>query len=184
MKKHSLKIGNTAAICEVQASPMGAVWLESNEVVFDTFRSEPLRVSASGGEPTLIAIESAETGRQYSRAVRLPIPGKILSSSRSSGGEFRVEVVDLDSGETHPLVDDARAVGYAASGHLIFARAATLFAVPFTWNGCALRRRFLFLFSTMSRPDRLALIRSVCPTMARLRTFHAGFPNLQANWCG
>ena len=25
MKKHSLKIGNTAAICEVQASPMGAV---------------------------------------------------------------------------------------------------------------------------------------------------------------
>ena len=46
MKKHSLKIGNTAAICEVQASPMGAVWLESNEVVFDTV---PLGTSSGIG---------------------------------------------------------------------------------------------------------------------------------------
>ena len=52
-------------------------------------------------------------------------------NSRDSVRSARIEVVELENMTSTPLIESAYNARYAASGHLVFARDASLWAVPF-----------------------------------------------------
>jgi serine/threonine-protein kinase len=55
----------------------------------------------------------------------------VTSTEAMSYDDARIEVLSLDTGERHVLVEGARRAWYVKSGHLVYARAGGLFAVPF-----------------------------------------------------
>jgi len=63
----------------------------------------------------------------------LPTGKAVLFTSRSgpSFDNARIEVLDLRTGEQRVLIEGGSDARYSSSGHLIYARAGTLFAVPF-----------------------------------------------------
>ena len=136
----------------------GASWGPDNTIVFASTDAPGLmRVSDSGGESH--PLTSPESGEVHRWPEFLPDGKAVLFTIAQEGGlailNGKIAVLSLETGECHPLVDGADA-HYASSGHLIFGREASLWAVPFgppTANGLpSVRIGMEFLTSTGARP--------------------------------
>ena len=72
---------------------------------------------------------------EYSHRWSSPLPGGegVLYTIDTGGGfdAARVAVLDTRTGEQHVLIEGGTSPKYAASGHLLYARAGQLWAVPF-----------------------------------------------------
>ena len=72
---------------------------------------------------------------EYSHRWSSPLPdGEGILFTIDTGGGFdaaRVAVLDTRTGEQHVLIEGGTSPRYAASGHLLYARAGQLWAVPF-----------------------------------------------------
>ena len=111
----------------------GASWGPDNTIVFASTDAPGLmRVSDSGGESH--PLTSPESGEVHRWPEFLPDGKAVLFTIAQEGGlailNGKIAVLSLETGECHPLVDGADA-HYASSGHLIFGREASLWAVPF-----------------------------------------------------
>jgi serine/threonine protein kinase len=57
--------------------------------------------------------------------------GVLMSVGVGNWHDCHIEVVDLASGERHPVIEDASVADYVDTGHLVFVRDGTVFALPF-----------------------------------------------------
>jgi Tol biopolymer transport system component/tRNA A-37 threonylcarbamoyl transferase component Bud32 len=107
----------------------GGAWSEANVIVFGSPRGL-LRVSAEGGTPeALTTVEKPETGHFW--PAFLPDGNHFLFTAWSAEPSNRaVYVGALDSRDRTKLMP-AESNAMYASGHLLFHRAASLFAQPF-----------------------------------------------------
>ena len=137
LKKISIDGGAPIVLTNAPAS-RGATWGPAGYVYFTPqYGSQILRVSANGGEPqpvTTLATEKQERSHRWPQA--LP-DGKTLlftvaiGVNRSAYEDSNIDVLSLDTGDRRTLVEGAAMARYASSGHLVFARAGSLFAAPF-----------------------------------------------------
>jgi len=129
------------------ATILGASWTADGRIVFAEFVS-PLRiVSAQGGEARdLVAVEPS-IGITYSRPHILPGDAGVLFESREG-----IVLASLETGQWQPLLDDARAPVYSASGHIVFKHVDdTVWAVRFDLETLQLSGE---PFPAQSRPAR------------------------------
>jgi Tol biopolymer transport system component len=107
----------------------GGAWSEANVIVFGSPRGL-FRVSAEGGTPeALTTVEKSETGHFW--PAFLPDGNHVLFTAWSTEpGDRAVYVSALDSKERTKVMQ-AESNAMYASGHLLFHRAASLFAQPF-----------------------------------------------------
>jgi Tol biopolymer transport system component len=121
--------GGVEESCVIEGQFDGGAFTGDNSTIVFAQRGRIQIVAAAGGTPKTL-IETS--GRQ----LRYPSffgESKILFTSVTSSGPSEIVVRDLDTGAERVVAqgDDAR---YASSGHLLFARGQTLFAVPFDAN--------------------------------------------------
>ena len=130
LKKVALVGGPSVTLCEA-GPPSGATWGQDDKIVFTSLGALGLmQVSAAGGEPRLLT--EAVAGATHAWPAFVPGGKAVLFTIRQeeSLGAYEVAVVSLDTGEQQTLLRGTDGA-VTASGHLVFARAASLWAVPF-----------------------------------------------------
>ena len=126
--------GGATTICET-GSIFGASWGSNGTIAFAHFSPGLWQVPAAGGTPQPL---TQLDGTQHEVSHRLPqmLPGNaavLFTVTRSAVPKWedtRIVVQSLTSGERKELLQGADA-RYVSTGHLVYARAGALFAVPF-----------------------------------------------------
>jgi serine/threonine-protein kinase len=125
--------GTPVRICGVSRS-RGATWLPDDTIVIASTSAGGLsRVSASGGELTALTQLDASRGEGTHRWPQaLPGGGRVLFTVSAAPSEFddaTLEVLTVASGERKVVYRGGSYGRYSPTGHLIFVKDDTLFAV-------------------------------------------------------
>ena len=136
LKQVALVGGPVVTLCTVEFR-RGATWGPDDTIVFASTAAPGLmQVPAAGGEPH--ALTKAEEGVTHIWPTFVPGGAAVLYTVRptvtpSDVDTFMVAVVARGTGEQRTLVLGTDGT-VAASGHLVFARSESLWAVPFETN--------------------------------------------------
>ncbi len=135
LKRVSLSGGAPLTLCTV-ASARGASWAPDDTIIFTPSYgySGLLRVSAGGGTPKPLTTPDQKKGEVSDRWPQVLPGGKAVLFTLWSGGSFddaSVGVLLLETGERRTLLKGGTFARYVPSGHLVYARAGGLLAVPF-----------------------------------------------------
>jgi len=126
----------------VRVSPQGLLgsdppsWLQSGDLILSQEDgTQYARLPRDGSAPVTRKFEAPGfSGHLYTYGKTLPHDRGVLLEAISYEGNqmrFGTAVLDLRSGKVKVLVPDGGNAVYSSTGHLLFARQATLFAVPF-----------------------------------------------------
>ena len=129
LKKVALVGGPSVTLCAA-GTRLGATWGPDDTIVFaSTDAPELMQVSAAGGEPRPLT-EPTE-GAQHTWPAFVPGGEAVLYTIRQGTLDmFEVAIVSLATGMQQTLVRGTDAT-VTVSGHLVFGREASLWAVPF-----------------------------------------------------
>ncbi len=136
LKKVALTGGRPITICRAYLVA-GASWGSGDTIVFNTAPGWGLsRVSAAGGQPQVLTRPNRDRREKTHRFPEVLPGGKaaIFTSATvdvASYDDARIEVLSLETGERRVLIEGGMHARYASSGHLVYARAGALSAVPF-----------------------------------------------------
>jgi len=125
--------GLPVTISEGQAS-LGASWGPDGTIVIGSAAGLSI-VSAAGGEPQPLTTP-ADDDAMHARPQFLPNGRAVLFSLRTPAEQVAVYSLDTDEYE---VLFPGVAPRYMPSGHLVFARGSTLWAVPFDADGLTLQ---------------------------------------------
>jgi serine/threonine-protein kinase len=135
LKKVSLSGGAPLTICSAPAS-RGASWGSDGTIILAPSLSLGLfQVSAAGGTPKPLSFPDRKKGELSHRWPQI-LPGNKEVLFTIWTGNFnwdydRIGVLSLETGERRVLLEGGTYARYVPSGHLVYARAGELLAVPF-----------------------------------------------------
>jgi Tol biopolymer transport system component/predicted Ser/Thr protein kinase len=138
LKKVALNGGAPVTICTWEAYGGAARWERDDSILFTPqFPGPILRVPSTGGTPQpLTRLDPKKEDHLHYSPQLLPGGQALLfSSTRSEIDNYddaRIEVQLLATGERRVLVEGGSYGYYASTGHLVYVRGGTLFAVPFS----------------------------------------------------
>ena len=136
MRKVSLR-GGPAIDLTGAPVPHGANWTADGSIVYaPTFGSGLMRIPAAGGAPQGL---TAPNGKEQEVSHRWPqvLPGgkavlfTIQTVSQTTYDDSRIALLSLPTGKWHTLLEGGSYARYVPSGHIVYARAGSLMAVPF-----------------------------------------------------
>ena len=136
LMKISVFGGASQKLCNAQGQTRGLTWANDHEIMFGHVNRGILRVSASGGEPEAVTALDSTNGEISHRFPQLLPDGNTLiftvkQSTISSFDDAIIVAQRLDSGEKKVLVRGGSYGRYVPTGHLVYVRAGSIFAVPF-----------------------------------------------------
>ncbi|MEE8160632.1 MAG: hypothetical protein V3T61_03240, partial [Acidobacteriota bacterium] len=147
LKKVSLLGGAPVTLSIVPPVTRGATWGPDDRIIFNFNLNGGLnQVSAAGGTPLskhesffaeLTTVDSSKGEFSHRWPQTLP-GGRTVLFTIDTGGSFddaRIAVLSLATGEKKVLVDGGTNARYSPTGHIVFARAGSLLAVPFDLEG-------------------------------------------------
>jgi len=129
--------GGTPVVLADYIDARGATWMPDDTIIFSPGTDTGLwQVPATGGAMRVVAEpDSARGERSYRWPEALPggdaVVFTLATSEILSFDDARLAVRSLRTGEQRELVRGGSFASYAATGHLLFARAGVLMAVPF-----------------------------------------------------
>ncbi len=132
--KVSVEGGSPVPICDAERL-RGAAWGPDDTIVLapDSYTGLFL-ISATGGQPEPLTSLDVERGEISHRWPAFLPGGRAIVFNIFMGGSFDDSLIaahSLSTGETTILLEGGLDPFYSQSGHLIYGRAGTLFAVPF-----------------------------------------------------
>ncbi|TAK10845.1 MAG: serine/threonine-protein kinase [Acidobacteria bacterium] len=133
LKKIPATGGTAEVLCEAKDG-RGGSWSVGDVIVFAPSNGGPLqRVSANGGEPTVVTMLDAARGETGHRFPWFLPDGKhfLFATVPAKNQRFELFVGSLDGAAAKPLGAAESAAAYAEPGYLLFARQNTLMAQPF-----------------------------------------------------
>ena len=138
LKKVAITGGPTVTVAQMDGASRGATWAPDGTIIFAT--ASPAtglqRVSAAGGEPTVLTKPDRERGEADhlwpeflpgGEAVLFTITPAI--ADRIENGQ--IAVLDLQTGTSKVLIRGGSHAHYVPTGHLVYGVAGTLRAVAF-----------------------------------------------------
>jgi len=134
LKKVSISGGTPLTIAKVNFC-RGATWAPDDTIIFTPEQEAPLfRIPAAGGEPEQVTTLDEEAGEVTHRwPWALPDGNTVLFVSHTRNGQFseaNIQGLNLETGETTILVRGGTYPRWANSGHLLYVREGTLYALP------------------------------------------------------
>ena len=129
LKKIPITGGTAITLCE--AGFFGGSWSDDGTIVF-TGRNGLMRATRDGKCETLTTADQRQ-GVSHRWAQLLP-GGQAALFTIGKEGAFdnaTIAVLDLKSRQYHAVVNGGAAARYVPSGHLVYLRGSTVFAVPF-----------------------------------------------------
>jgi Tol biopolymer transport system component len=135
IKKVALDGGVPVVLCDAP-NAWGATWGANGKIVFPRGDLSGLwQVAEAGGEPELLLAPSPENGvADYIMPAFLPDGTAVLYTAWRGGftaASAQIGILDLASGETRVLLENAASAQYVSTGHLIFGRGGRAEVVPF-----------------------------------------------------
>jgi Tol biopolymer transport system component len=136
LKKVAVTGGAPQTICDSE-EVLGATWgPDDTMVVGANFHGGLSRCDANGGRVQVVTVPDRA---KHERSHRWPqfLPGgrallfTIVPAEAASFDEARIAALSLDTGQIRALLENATNPRYAPTGHLLYVRGASLFAVPF-----------------------------------------------------
>jgi len=137
LMKVSLRGGAPIVICKAPPNSRGASWGSDDSIVFTrSYNSGLYRVPAVGGTLQVITTLDPEKKEKTHRFPQILPDGKTVlftigTSEFTSYDDARIAIVSLKTGKRKTLVEGGTNARYAPSGHIVYARAGSLMAVPF-----------------------------------------------------
>src|SRR5262249_51706389 len=136
LKKISITGGPAVSLCRYSGTPRGATWSRDDRIVFATNDGSTglLTVQASGGEPKILTRPDVARGEQdHLFPATLPDSRHVLFTISSASGidAAQIAVLDLQTNQTKTLVRGGSDGQYVETGHIVYATAGSLRAVPF-----------------------------------------------------
>jgi serine/threonine-protein kinase len=133
LRKVAITGGGPVKLSEVPAPTWGASWGADDSIVYARGTAGIWRVSGQGGTPDrLIAVDEK---KEAAHGPQLLLGGRAvlftLGTAGSSWNEAQIVVQRLDTNERKVLLRGGRDARYVETGHLVYARAGTILAVPF-----------------------------------------------------
>ncbi len=136
LKKASID-GPVEALARV-AESRSATWLDQSTIVYAPGPDTGLfAIDAGGGTPRSVTeLDAARGERTHRWPTALPGGSTVLFTvgSLASPDDYdsaSIDAVILDTGDRRTLVEGASFVRYSPTGHLLFARGGSVYAVPF-----------------------------------------------------
>ena len=140
LKKVSIDGGAPVALCPAE-NLWGASWLTDNTILYgqsDVVGAGIWRVSADGGKPERIV--KLDPGQVAQHPQMLP-GGRTMMFTLARRDDqpppAQIVVQSLDTGVRRVIVERGVEARYLPTGHIVYALAGTLFAVPFNVNTLA-----------------------------------------------
>jgi serine/threonine-protein kinase len=120
-------------IAATDGQPRGATWGPDGTIVFATFAPATglQRVSAAGGEPTVLTSPNRERGERDHLWPEFLPGGEAVLFTVTGRENAQIAVLDLRTRSSKVLIRGGSHAQYVATGHLIYGVAGTLRAVPF-----------------------------------------------------
>jgi Tol biopolymer transport system component len=124
--------GGPAVTLTTVRDMLEGAWSDAGEIIIAQREQGLMTVSAEGGTLLPLTTPNEELGEidHHAPAV-LPGGRAILFTIHVGPERFRIAVRSLDTGEQRTLIDDGFYARYMPSGHLVYGRARSLWAVPF-----------------------------------------------------
>ena len=114
----------------------GLAWGADGFFTVSTYQTGLMRVTDTGGTPAVLTTPDYDT-REKSHRWPFVMPGTralfmtVSTADATTFDDARTEVVRLDSAARTKVLDGGSFARYLPTGHMVFARAGALFAVPF-----------------------------------------------------
>jgi len=134
LKKISVAGGAATSLCKPEEKLLSGCWGPDNTIIFDTDSGELWCFTASEGMRKLTIPDPNQHGGPSGHMCPqfLPDGEQVLFTNRLSKDSSRMELLSLRTGRRKTLFqEDGTDARYVPTGHLVFARDDTLFAVPF-----------------------------------------------------
>jgi serine/threonine-protein kinase len=131
LMKVPLSGGAPTKLCE-SAFFLGGSWGDDDQIIFTSPRGL-MRVPASGGACEALTTADGDESRAGHRSPQI-LPGGaavLFGIASSEGEEARIAVLNLASREQRVLEQRGARARYLPSGHMVYVRDGTVFAVPF-----------------------------------------------------
>ena len=110
----------------------GATWAPDNTIIYGSILHGLQRVSADGGVPqTITTPDSARSEIDHHNPKLLPGGKAVIFTIHVGTERFQVGAQVLATGERKVLVDSGFDAQYSPTGHLVYGKAGSIFAVPF-----------------------------------------------------
>ena len=136
MRKVSLHGGPVTPLCDAPV-PHGANWASDDMITYaPNFGSGLMRISAAGGIPKTLTTPNAKEQEISHRWPQVLPGGKFLLFTIQVGSAFSfddawIAVLSLETSKWHTVVKGGSYGRYTSSGHIVYAHAGSLMAVPF-----------------------------------------------------
>jgi serine/threonine-protein kinase len=134
LKKVSLSGGAPLTLSSAPAN-RGGSWGPDDTIIFTPAATLGLfRVSAAGGTPKPLTVPDRKKGEYGHRWPDILPGGKAVLFTIWTGASFddaRIGVLSLETGERRILAEGGTYARYVPTGHVVYARAGGLLAVPF-----------------------------------------------------
>ena len=167
LKKTSIDGGDPLVVAETRDGITGASWGPDDTIIVSTSGSSPLsRMSASGGDVEEFTKLGADIGHLNPQF--LPGGRGVLFNSRNT--PRTVFLFSTETGEQTPLTEGLYPQ-YVSTGHLIFARGTSLWAMPFDLDGLVVTGEAVRLLdgivgpASVSRDGTLAYLAGAPPVV-------------------
>jgi Tol biopolymer transport system component len=137
LRKVAITGGPPVTVRDGLVAPRGATWGPDGTIIFAAQASETglQRVSAAGGQPTVLTKPDRERGEGEHRWPEfLPGGEAVLFTIIPANGsidEAQIAVLDLQTGTSKVLIRGGSDAHYMPTGHLVYGVAGTLRAVAF-----------------------------------------------------
>lgn len=139
LRKVSVKGGSATELGDALI-PHGGNWGSDDTIVFaPNLGSGLMRISSAGGAPKTLTTPDARV-QELSHRWPQVLPGNktvlftIQTATQVSYDEARIALLSLDTGKWRTLFEGGSYARYVPSGHIVYAHAGTLMAVPFDLN--------------------------------------------------
>ncbi len=144
LMKVSVSGGAPIVLCDVSSSPRGASWASDGNIVFVPSTEGGIqRVLEDGGEPEVLKVPDRERGEKTYRFPEVLPGGRAVVFTMGTGDieswdDASIALLSLETGEYRILLEGGSHALYSPTGHLVYARAGSLFAAPFDLAGLEL----------------------------------------------
>jgi Tol biopolymer transport system component len=137
LKKVAITGGPTVTVAQMDGPSRGAAWAPDDTIIFATISPATglQRVSAAGGEPTVLTKPDRERG-EFDHLWPEFLPGGeavlfTITSQIDSIENAQIAVLDLRTGTSKVLIRGGSHAHYLPTGHLVYGVTGTLRAVAF-----------------------------------------------------
>jgi tRNA A-37 threonylcarbamoyl transferase component Bud32 len=136
MRKVSLHGGPVTPLCDAPV-PHGANWASDDTITYaPNFGSGLMRISAAGGTPKILTTPKPKDQEISHRWPQVLPGGKFLLFTIQVGSAFSfddawIAALSLETGKWHTVIKGGSYARYVSSGHIVYAHAGALMAVPF-----------------------------------------------------